>query len=114
MNGLSNDMLESYMNSLKYAEVAIKYKGQRYHIEAGTKKYTIGVFKKRKYEIDYFFDIEGDSYDDAYNKLMNEPLFGGEALKGRSSFSQVFLSLLDAQWKILDSDVLPLLFILKL
>ena len=81
MNGLSNDMLESYMNSLKYAEVVIKYKGQRYHIEAGAKKYTIGVFKKKEYEIDYFFDIEGDSYDDAYNKLMNEPLFGGEALK---------------------------------
>lgn len=75
------DMLESYMNSLKYAEVVIKYKGQRYHIEAGIKKYTIGVFKKKEYEIDYFFDIEGDSYDDAYNKLMNEPLFGGEALK---------------------------------
>ena len=28
-----------------------------------------------------FFDIEGDSYDDAYNKLMDEPLFDGEALK---------------------------------
>ena len=38
MNGLSNDLLESYLNSLKYAEVVIKYKGQRYHIGAGTKK----------------------------------------------------------------------------
>ena len=60
-SGHDCDMLESYMNSLKYAEVVIKYKGQRYHIEAGTKKYTIGVFKKKEYEIDYFFDIECES-----------------------------------------------------
>ena len=38
MNGLNDTMLESYLNSLRYAEVVIKYKGQRYHIEAGTKK----------------------------------------------------------------------------
>lgn len=81
MNGLTDDMLESYMHSLKYAEVAIGYKGQRYHIEAGTKKYTIGIFKKKVYEIDCWIEVTGESYDDAYDKLMNEPLFGGEALK---------------------------------
>lgn len=51
MNGLSSDMFESYMNSLKYAEVVIKYKGQRYHIEAGTKKYTIGLFKRKNMKL---------------------------------------------------------------
>ena len=81
MNGLTDDMLESYMHSLKYAEVVIGYKGQRYHIEAGTKKYITGVFKKKVYEIDHWIEVIGDSYDDAYNKLMSEPLFGGETLK---------------------------------
>lgn len=81
MNGLTDTMLESYLNSLRYAEVVIKYKGQRYHIEAGTKKYTIGVFKKKDYEIDHWIEVAGDSYDDAYQKLMNELLFEGEALK---------------------------------
>ena len=81
MNGLTDDMLESYMHNLRYAEVVIGYKGQRYHIEAGTKKYTIGVFKKKAYEIDRWIEVVGESYDDAYDKLMNEPLFGDEALK---------------------------------
>ena len=81
MNGLTDTMLESYLNSLRYAEVVIKYKGQRYHIEAGTKKYTIGVFKKKVYEIDHWIEVVGESYDDAYQKLMSEPLFSGEALK---------------------------------
>lgn len=81
MNGLTSTMLERYLESLKYTEVVIKYKGQRYHIEAGTKKYTIGVFKKKVYEIDYWIEVVGSSYDDAYQKLMNEALFGGEALK---------------------------------
>lgn len=81
MNGLTDTMLESYLNSLRYAEVVIKYKGQRYHIEAGTKKYTIGIFKKKDYEIDHWIEVVGDSYDDAYQKLMNEPLFDGKALK---------------------------------
>ena len=81
MNGLNDTMLESYLNSLRYAEVVIKYKGQRYHIEAGTKKYTIGVFKKKTYEIDHWIEVVGESYEDAYQKLMNEPLFNNEALK---------------------------------
>ena len=34
MNGLTDDMLESYMDDLKYREVIIGYKGNRYHIEA--------------------------------------------------------------------------------
>ena len=81
MNGLTDTMLESYLNNLRYAEVVIGYKGQRYHIEAGTKKYTIGVFKKKEYEIDHWVEVVGESYDDAYQKLMNDPLFNGEALK---------------------------------
>ena len=81
MNGLTDTMLESYLNSLRYAEVVIRYKGQRYHIEAGTKKYTIGVFKKKEYEIDHWIEVVGESYDDAYQKLMNDPLFNGEPLK---------------------------------
>ena len=81
MNGLTDTMLESYLNRLRYAEVVIGYKGQRYHIEAGTKKYTIGVFKKKEYEIDHWIEVVGESYDDAYQKLMNNPLFNGEALK---------------------------------
>ena len=81
MNGLADTMLESYLNSLRYAEVVVGYKGQRYHIESGTKKYTIGVFKKKEYEIDHWIEVVGESYDDAYQKLMNDPLFNGEALK---------------------------------
>ena len=81
MSGLTDIMLQSYLNSLRYAEVVIGYKGQRYHIEAGTKKYTIGVFKKKEYEIDYWIEVVGESYEDAYQKLINEPLFSGEALK---------------------------------
>ena len=81
MNGLTDTMFESYLNSLRYAEVVIGYKGQRYHIEAGTKKFTIGVFKKKEYEIDHWIEVVGESYDDAYQKLMNDPLFNGEALK---------------------------------
>lgn len=81
MNGLRNNVSESCMNALRYAEVVIKYKGQRYHIEAGSKKYTIGVFKKETYEIDYFLEVKGSTYEEAYNKLISEPLFNGNALK---------------------------------
>ena len=75
MNGLTDTMLESYLNSLRYAEVVIKYKGQRYHIEAGTKKYTIGVFKKKEYEIDkrpYFHGRTGAVFrtGTGYRKLL--------------------------------------------
>ena len=45
------------------------------------KKYTIGVFKKKVYEIDHWIEVVGESYEDAYQKLMNEPLFNNEALK---------------------------------
>lgn len=82
MSGLIDiDELQSSMDNLKYREVVIGYKGERYHIEAYNKKYVIGVFKKKIYEIDYWIEVVGISNDDAYNKLMNEPLFGGEALK---------------------------------
>ena len=45
------------------------------------KKYVIGVFKKKIEEIDHWIEVVGDSDDDAYNKLMNEPLFEKQALK---------------------------------
>ena len=81
MNGLTDDMLESYMDDLKYREVIIGYKGNRYHIEAYNKKYVVGIFKKKEDVIDYFVDVQGISDDDAYEKLMSQPLFSGEALK---------------------------------
>ena len=82
MNGFLNDeALQSSIDNLKYREVVIKYKGQRYHIEAFTKKYVIGIFEKKEYQIKERIDVVGVSDDDAYDKLMNEPLFGGEALK---------------------------------
>jgi|GEM_PF-1031620 len=82
MNGLiDKDELESSMDNLKYREVVISYKGQRYHIEAYNKKYVIGLFETKEYRIKEWVEVVGVSDDDAYNKLMNEPLFDGEALK---------------------------------
>ena len=43
MNGLSNDMLESYMNSLKYAEVVIKYVPMAAPTSVGTTTDSKGV-----------------------------------------------------------------------
>ena len=82
MNGLiDKDEFESSMDNLRYREVVISYKGQRYHIEAYSKKYVIGLFDKKEYSIKEWIEVVGDINDDAYQKLMNEPLFGGEALK---------------------------------
>ena len=82
MNGLiDKDEFESSMDNLRYREVVISYKGQRYHIEAYDKKYVIGLFEKKEYRIKEWIEVVGDTNDDAYQKLMNEPLFGGEALK---------------------------------
>ena len=81
MSGLTKEAFEDWMWRLRYVEVVIGYKGQRYHIEGATKKYTIGVFKKKEHEIDHWIEVVGDTDDDAYDKLMNEPLFDGEALK---------------------------------
>ena len=42
----------------------------------------LSVFlKRKKYRIKDWIEVVGTSDDDAYNKLMNEPLFCGEALK---------------------------------
>ena len=82
MNGLiDKDEFESSMDNLRYREVVIAYKGQRYHIEAYDKKYVIGLFEKKEYRIKEWIEVVGNTNDDAYQKLMNEPLFGGEALK---------------------------------
>lgn len=82
MNGLiDKDEFESSMDNLRYREVVISYKGQRYHIEAYDKKYVIGLFEKKEYRIKEWIEVVGDTNDDAYQKLMNEPLFGGKALK---------------------------------
>lgn len=82
MNGLiDKDEFESSMDNLRYREVVISFKGQRYHIEAYSKKYVIGLFDKKEYRIKEWIEVVGDTNDDAYQKLMNEPLFGGEALK---------------------------------
>ena len=82
MNGLiDKDEFESSMDNLRYREVVISYKGQRYHIEAYDKKYVIGLFEKKEYRIKEWIEVVGDTNDDAYQKLMNEPLFGGDALK---------------------------------
>ena len=54
MNGLTDDMLESYMDDLKYREVIIGYKGNRYHIEAYNKKYVVGIFKKKEVRVKDF------------------------------------------------------------
>jgi len=45
------------------------------------RKYVVGIFKKKEDVIDYFVDVQGISDDDAYEKLMSQPLFSGEALK---------------------------------
>lgn len=81
MNGLTKEDFNDWMWRLQYVEVVIGYKGQRYHIESYNKKYIVGVFKKKAYEIDNWIEIVGENNDDAFNKLMNEPLFSGEALK---------------------------------
>ena len=81
MSGLTKEQFEDWMWRLRYVEVVIGYKGQRYHIEGYNKKYVIGIFEKNEYRIKEWIDVVGVSNDDAYNKLMNEPLFGGEALK---------------------------------
>ena len=82
MNGLiDKDEIESSMDNLKYREVVIYYKGQRYHIEAYNKKYVIGLFEKKEYRIKEWIEVVGNSDDEAFQKLMNEPLFCGEALK---------------------------------
>lgn len=82
MNGLiDKDEFESSMDNLRYREVVISYKSRRYHIEAYDKKYVIGLFEKKEYRIKEWIEVVGDTNDDAYQKLMNEPLFGGEALK---------------------------------
>lgn len=39
------------------------------------------IFEKKKYRIKEWIDVVCISDDDAYNKLMNEPLFSGEALR---------------------------------
>ena len=56
-------------------------KGNDITLKQEQKKYTIGVFKKKVYEIDHWIEVVGESYEDAYQKLMNEPLFNNEALK---------------------------------
>ena len=82
MNGLiDKDEFERSMDNLRQREVVICYKSQRYHIEADDKKYVIGLFEKKEYRIKEWIEVVGDTNDDAYQKLMNEPLFGGEALK---------------------------------
>lgn len=82
MNGLiDKDEFESSMDNLRYREVVIFYKGQRYHIEAYDKKYVIGLFEKKEYRIKEWIEVVGNTNDEAYQKLMNEPLFAGEALK---------------------------------
>ena len=82
MSGFINkDELESSMDNLKYREVVIRFHNQNYHIEAYSKKYVIGIFNKKEYKIDSWIEVEGVSDDDAFNKLMNQPLFDGFALK---------------------------------
>ncbi len=81
MSGLTKEQFDDWMWRLRYVEVVIAYKGQRYHIEGNNKKYFVGIFEKKEYKIKEWIEVVGNSNDDAYNKLMNEPLFGGEALK---------------------------------
>ena len=81
MSGLTKEQFEDWIWRLRYVEVVIGYKGQRYHIEGYNKKYVVGIFEKKEYKIKEWIEVVGNSNDDAYNKLMNEPLFGGEALK---------------------------------
>lgn len=82
MNGLiDKDEFESSMDNLRYRVVVISYKGQKYHIEAYDKKYVIGLFEKKEYHIKEWIEVVGNTNEDAYQKLMNEPLFCGEALK---------------------------------
>ena len=81
MNGLSKETFEDWMWRLQYVEVVISYKGQRYHIESFNKKYVIGLFEKKEYRIKECIEVVGSSNEEAFQKLMNEPLFSGEALK---------------------------------
>ena len=39
MSGLTKEQFEDWMWRLRYVEVVIGYKGQRYHIEGYNKKY---------------------------------------------------------------------------
>lgn len=48
---MEKDEFESSMDNLRYREVVISYKGQRYHIEAYEKKYIIGIFEKKNIEL---------------------------------------------------------------
>jgi hypothetical protein len=81
MNGLTKEDFEDWMWRLQYVEVVISYKGQRYHIESFNKKYVIGLFEKKEYRIKEWIEVVGNSDEEAFQKLMNEPLFSGEALK---------------------------------
>ena len=81
MNGLTKEDFEDWMWRLQYVEVVISYKGQRYHIESYNKKYVIGLFEKKEYRIKEWIEVVGSSDEEAFQKLMNEPLFSGEALK---------------------------------
>lgn len=81
MNGLTKDDFEDWMWRLQYVEVVISYKGKRYHIESYNKKYVIGLFEKKEYRIKEWIEVVGNSDEEAFQKLMNEPLFSGEALK---------------------------------
>ena len=42
---------------------------------------SLAYLRKKIEEIDHWIEVVGDSDDDAYNKLMNEPLFEKQALK---------------------------------
>lgn len=82
MNGfIDKDEFESSMDNLKYREVVIRFHNLNYHIEAYPKKYVIGIFNKKEYKIDSWIEVEGISDDDAFEKLMNQLLFDGCALK---------------------------------
>lgn len=81
MNGLTKEDFEDWMWRLQYVEVVISYKGQRYHIESFNKKYVISLFEKKEYRIKEWIEVVGNSDEEAFQKLMNESLFSGEALK---------------------------------
>lgn len=82
MNGfIDKDEFESSMDNLKYREAVIRFHNLNYHIEAYPKKYVIGIFNKKEYKIDSWIEVEGISDDDAFEKLMNQLLFDGCALK---------------------------------
>ena len=45
MSGLTKEQFEDWIWRLRYVEVVIGYKGQRYHIEGYNKKYVDFKFK---------------------------------------------------------------------